>query len=275
MPSPLYPPSRPQSPGQVLDAAFRIFQATLVKCLPYGIFTMIAAQVPSIHRLVSGTSANVLDGADPLGTALLIASALAALISSAALLLRQHRMINGRETSARIEVGTAVRRAPALIALLALALLAIGLAIAARWLPEAQRLIGLIVLVPGALCLNIVLSVAWPALLVEQHGLVAATRRGFHLVTGNWWRAALVLAMAAVTAAAFYFVAVVILGIVLQLAGASDLAMFTAVIAVVLASLGAIGAPFYGAILLALHADLTLRREGSDIASRLAGAAAD
>jgi hypothetical protein len=197
------------------------------------------------------------------------------LISSAAMLLRQHQMLLGLETSARVEVGTAIRQAPALIGLLVLALLAIGLAVAARWLPEATRLIGLVALVAFALCLNIVLSVAWPALLVEQQGFVGSIRRGLHLVTGNWWRTSLVLSMAAVMAAAFYFVAVVILGIVLQLAGASDLAMFTAVIAVVLASLGAIGAPFYGAILLALHADLRLRREGSDIASRLAGAAAE
>ena len=36
MPQPLYPPAGPQSIGQVLDAGFRIFQVSLVRCLLYG-----------------------------------------------------------------------------------------------------------------------------------------------------------------------------------------------------------------------------------------------
>ena len=50
----LYPPPRPQSVGEILDSAFRIFRATLVQCLPYAIAAVIAGQLPNIYYLVSG-----------------------------------------------------------------------------------------------------------------------------------------------------------------------------------------------------------------------------
>ena len=64
-----------------------------------------------------------------------------------------------------------------------------------------------------------------------------------------------------------------LLAIVLPLAGANDFAMFTAASVVVLIALGAVGTPFSGAILLAVYGDLKLRKEGTDLASRLAGVA--
>src|SRR5947207_11721681 len=56
----LYPPPRPQSVGEILDSAFRIFRATLVQCLPYAIAAVIAGQLPNIYYLVSGR--NMLQG---------------------------------------------------------------------------------------------------------------------------------------------------------------------------------------------------------------------
>jgi len=50
----LYPPARPQSVGEVLDLAFRIFGATLLKCLPFAALAVIAGQLPNAYTLASG-----------------------------------------------------------------------------------------------------------------------------------------------------------------------------------------------------------------------------
>jgi hypothetical protein len=131
----------------------------------------------------------------------------------------------------------------------------------------------LVALVVPGLYLMVALSLAWLILLIEHRGPIAAAKRSVHLVRGNWWRSLLVLTVATMAALVFYLVAFLILGAALQIAGTNDVAMFTATSVVVLVALGAIGAPFYGAMLYALHGDLRLRREGTDLASRLSGAA--
>src|SRR5688572_21123353 len=53
-PTPLYPPDGPQTIGQVLDAGFRIFKVSLVRCLLFGALAMIAGQLPNIYSLATG-----------------------------------------------------------------------------------------------------------------------------------------------------------------------------------------------------------------------------
>ncbi len=50
----LCPPDGPQSIGQVLDAGFRIFKVSLVRCLLFGAIAMIAGQLPNISSLAVG-----------------------------------------------------------------------------------------------------------------------------------------------------------------------------------------------------------------------------
>ena len=54
MSSILYPPARPQSIGEVLDSAFRIFKVTLLRCLPYGVLATVANQLQNIYLIMSG-----------------------------------------------------------------------------------------------------------------------------------------------------------------------------------------------------------------------------
>ena len=48
----LYPPSRPQSVGEVLDSAFRIYSATLLRCLPYSFASVILGQLLSVYDVL-------------------------------------------------------------------------------------------------------------------------------------------------------------------------------------------------------------------------------
>lgn len=259
MSAPLYPPSSPQSIGQVLDATFRIFQASLLKCLPHGVLSMIAGQLPNIYFLAINRPFHDFGGGDPLWWALYALGTLLGLFIWSAMLHRQRNIASQQATNARSELGEALRRMPAVVGLfiLSLALLAVG---------------AVALLLPG-LYLMVGLSLSWLILLVERRGPVASVRRSLHLVKGSWWRSATVLTVAMMAALVFYIVAFLVLGAVLPILGANDLAMLTAASVIVLVALGAVGAPFLGAVLFALHGDLRLRREGTDLAGRLAGAA--
>src|SRR5437660_12404168 len=111
----LYPPPRPQSVGEILDSAFRIFRATLVQCLPYAIAAVIAGQLPNIYYLVSGR--NMLQGLaglrDPVWVTLYLPGYVIAIVPWSAVLLRPYALSPGHPGGTSSEASTAVRRAPA------------------------------------------------------------------------------------------------------------------------------------------------------------------
>lgn len=255
MSTPLYPPSSPQSIGQVLDATFRIFQASLVKCLPYGVLSMIAGQLPNIYFLATGRPLHQFGNGDPVWWGLYVLGTLLGLLIWSAMLLRQLRIASHESTDTRGELVEAVRRLPAVVGLFVVLCVLVGAGFIALIVPGLYLLVGLVL--------------AWLVLMIERLGPLNSVRRSLHLVKGSWWRTGVVLTIATMAALVFYLVAFPILAIVLSIAGADDFAMLTAASVIVLVALGAVGAPFYGAVLLALHGDLRLRREGTDLASRL------
>ena len=244
MAQPLYPPAGPQSIGQVLDGAFRIFQVSLAKSLPLGLLAMLAGQLPNIYYLAIGKPMRRL-GDDPIWWALDAIGIVMTLILWSAMLLRQRSVISGQATSMRGELLEALRRVPALVALFVLSLLIIGA--------------GLVALAVPGIYFAVALTLAWPALMLERLGPVDAIRRSMHLVKGSWWHTSAVLAVAGVIAIVFNFVMIAFIAITLRLFGTNEVAMFTAAIVVVMIALFAVGVLFYGAILLALYGE---RRAG-------------
>jgi len=245
MPQALYPPASPQPIGQVLDSAFRIFQVSLPKCLPHGMLSMIAGQLPNIYYLAAGKPMLPFGGGDPVWWVLYCAGTLTALVLWSAMLLRQRSIVTGRPTDARAEVREALQRVPALVGMTLLFILMVTA--------------GFIALVVPGLYLAIALSLAWPAVMLERRGPLSGMRYSLQLVRGSWWRTSVVLTVALIVALVFYIVVFVALALALPLVGANDFAMFTAASVVVLIALGAVGVPFYGAVLLALYGDLKLR----------------
>ena len=113
MSSAFYPPARPLSVGEVLDLAFQIFKATLVKGLPYGICAVVAQQLPNIYALSTGaTLRQTLGAGEPVGIGVFVLGVLLALTAWSALLLRQRAIIEHRPTSFQSELGDALRRLP-------------------------------------------------------------------------------------------------------------------------------------------------------------------
>jgi hypothetical protein len=252
MPPDLYPPPRPQSIGEVLDAAFRIYKATLLRCLPYGALAMVAGQIPNIFDLATGRPLRQFGGGEPVWWVLFGLGTVLTLLLWNAMLLRQMRLLQKQAVSFGADLREGVRYLPALV----LALLLSALALAAGFA---------LLLVPG-LYLLVALSFVWPAVLLARQRPAQALAYSVRLVRGQWWRTLLIYTVGFVIAPVFALLALVLAALVLPFAGAGagDVAVVTAFWRVIAAGVGAVAAPFYSALMLALFADLQARRPELD-----------
>src|SRR5256884_9108841 len=205
----LYPPPRPQSVGEILDSAFRIFRATLVQCLPYAIAAVIAGQLPNIYYLVSGR--NMLQGLagfrDPVWVTLYILGYVIAIVLWSAVLLRQYALSTGHPAETSSELSTAVRRVPAM----ALLWILTGCAVAVWFLPTlalqgTARLATALVLAIPACYLVVALSCGGAVLLVTGRGPLASLVHSFRLTSGSFWRLTSIYTVAFVLLMVLYLV---------------------------------------------------------------------
>ncbi len=108
-----YPPTRPQSIGEVLDTGFRIFQSTLLPSLPYGVLWVIAMQLASIHDLAAGRPLRSFAAADLTWWLWYGLGIMLALCLWTAMILRQSALASGTATSVRTELVQGVELADA------------------------------------------------------------------------------------------------------------------------------------------------------------------
>ena len=278
-----YPPQRQLSVGEVLDLSFQIYRTTFVRCLLFATCGVIAGQLAGIYALIRGRSlAQGTAGAgmagmlalmqDPTLVALYVVGLVLTLIFYAAVLLRQRAIITDGAVGG--ELAAALRRTPALVALVIL----IALGCLALFVPVfvtggALRVL-LVLAALVVLCYGLVaLSCAMTVLLVEDAGPVASLTRSWRLTSGSFWRLSVIYTVALIILIALELVIAALAGF---LAGAlvhGDVAMVTAFAEVIGIILGALVTPFYGALALAVLADLKVRREGADLAQRISATA--
>jgi hypothetical protein len=248
-------PPRPQSVAEVLDTMFRIFLGTVVKSLPYGLAAMLIVQLPNLYDLGRGAPLRGFGANDAVWWLLFAVGTLGTLAFWSSIMLRQTAMLRGEPLSARRELARTMRMLPALVALFVLVIAAIVVGTAA-------------LLVPG-LYLAVALTLAWPALVLDGIGPAQALRESIRLTRGSWLHVAAVLTVSVVVMMALVL-AVTIAVVALPLAGAADVALATALAAAIFIAMGAIAAPFYGALLIALYGNLQARRNGADLERRVA-----
>jgi uncharacterized membrane protein len=239
----LYPPTRPQDIGEVLDSAFAIFKVTLLKCLPYGLLAMVASQVQSIYDVATGR---------PLGSGDLtwwLFFALGTLLSISlwsAVILRQKAVLERRTSSAASDLAASIRALPSMVAALLLALLAAA--------------VGCVLLILPGIYLLLASSFAAQVILLEDKGPVAALAESRRLVWGNAWRVFTIFAVGLAMVLVFDLMMFTLVAVLLQFAGTGDLTLVTSYLPVVVIALGAVTAPFLCALGLALYGDLQARR---------------
>ena len=270
-----YPPSRPLSVGETLDLTFRIYRATLAKCLPLAAVAILASQLPSLYLLLSGRGLKVKLLAlmqEPTYRVVYVVSVLVTLVLNAAILLRQYRLAAGQQAGG--ELATAVRRAPAMIAMAGLFWIALVVCILPGFLFSGAVQVGVFVAMAALACYVLVsLSASFAILLVAPAGPVESLTRSWRLTHGSFWRLTLIYTVAFIILMVLYLLLGTATGFVVALAARGDLAVVTAAYAVVVVALGAFAVPFYMAVQLAVFGDLTARREGADLAQRISATA--
>lgn len=253
----LYPPSRPQAVGEILDTAFRIFSVTLLKCLPLAALSLLAGQLPNIYSLLRGRPLQQLFAAesDPLWWLLGFAGSVIALTMTSAIVRRQCAIASGQPASPQGELTAALRLVPGLFVVLLLFVLA--------------TMAGLVLFVIPGLYIATRLAFATTAYLLTGRGVSASLSYSWQLTAGHVWRLSLIFSVYIVLIIVFYVLAGVIATVIATPFALGDIALFTAVTAAVTVIVGSIVRPFYTALALAVFGDLCVRKEGTDLAARL------
>jgi hypothetical protein len=186
----------------------------------------------------------------------------------------------GRRGSSRVELAQGLRRLPALLgvslaSIVALAIVPVsGILLAAASLSEPVYIAALVaVSVLGGVVLWLIpgLAMAVSIAVLGDAGPIVSLRQGLALAAGSWWRTMITFAVWAILLSVFNLVVVVLMLMALPLLGATDIATLSAGTPVVLVALRAVGMPFMVAILLAVHGDLLVRKQGVDLQRRVAG----
>jgi hypothetical protein len=273
MTSNLYPPSRPQTVGEILDTAFRIFRATLLKCLPLATLSLLAGQLPNIYNLLKGGSLQQrLASHDAVWWLLEVVGYVVALTLWSAIVRRQYAMAGDQPSPPEGELASALRLVPGLFAVSLL----LGLAVLVCLVPAAifagnpvALVAAIVILLIPASYVAIRLSCAVTAYLLTDRGVSASLGHSWDLTAGSFWRLSAVYSVALVLMIVFYVLAGAIAAVIAVPFALGDVAMITAVTAAVVVILGSIGTPFYTALSLAVFGDLSVRKEGTDLAARI------
>jgi hypothetical protein len=240
----LYPPLRPQSVSEVLDAAFHIYSASLLKVLPFGILMILAGQLMNIYSLATGRPLRSHPHDAPSGLVYGV-SLIAVTTIWAAMMLHQRAIVQAEPTSLRAELARALRALPGIVPLVILMAVAL--------------IVGIALLVVPGVYLFVALSMAMPALVLEHKGPIAAMKFSLHLIRGLWWRTLGIFLITAVIVIVFYFLAAILVVVAVQFIRGADVALTTAAATVLIIALGAFSAPYGTATVLAVFGDLRVR----------------
>lgn len=260
MPNALYPPLRPRSFAELLDAVLQIFRLSLLKCLPYATLAIIAGQLWALYYLSRGR-VPVLDANDPVGVTIYGVGTLIFVMLSMTILLRQSAIAAGRPVVGSADLLDTLRRAPAIVAIALLA----GAAVAVFMLPALSlapryRTAGVLVMLAPALYIGIALSFSLPALVLARKGVLASIAYSFRLVRGNWWRVAAIYGVGIGVILTLWTLVAAVIAMALSDEGAGDAALARAISSAAVLAVFAVGLTFYSALTLALFGDLEVRK---------------
>jgi hypothetical protein len=260
MPNALYPPLKPRSFAELLDAVLQIFRLSLLKCLPYATLAIIAGELSTLYHISRGRPP-VLESNDPVGVTLYGVGTLIFVMLSVAILLRQSTIAAGRPVTGSADLLNTLKRAPAIVAISLLAGTAVAvLILPALALAPPYRTAGVAVMLAPAIYVWIALSFALPALVLARKGVLASLAYSFRLVRGNWWRVAGIYLVGLAVILSLWVLVATLATIALSDDGADDAAITRAVTSAAVLAVLAIGLTFYSALTLALFGDLEVRR---------------
>jgi len=252
----LLPLPRPLMTGEVLDAAFRLFRAGLLRTLPYSGLAVLVLELPTLYLDYVSRGKHEL-WFEVLGyfIVLCLSAALLGVIT-----LRLHAISRGLRPRFRGELMTVLRRWPsALIATLGAVgfpLLLFGLAPAFNNVVPTAALLVLAVplLWPTALVV-----VALPAFWCDSRGPFASILQAVRVSRRQSWRVVGALLATLCMIAVFYVLSAIVVAMLSPLLGRADLFLIATVSSMLSLVIGAFGVPFVLAMLIVAYEDLKLR----------------
>jgi len=270
----LLPLPRPLMTGEVLDAAYRLFRAGLLRTLPYSGIAVLVLELPTLYSALFGGSSFVAGGALGGGfqeqivraaapsdsTLVFVCALLLSVLMFGVIMLRLSAVSRGERPRFRREIVTALKRWPAALlatlAALGFPLLIYGLASAINpfFAMEIVFLLALPMLWPMALFI-----VALPAFWCDGLGPFAAIARAVRVSRRRTWRIIGALLATACMVTVFYVLSAIITTVAGSLFASADLFLLAMVRSLLGLVIGAFGVPFVLAMLVVAYEDLKLR----------------
>jgi len=247
----------PQSIGRVLDSGFKLFVKAFTGVLPLSLAAAAVLAVPNIANVIMGGPGQF---ASPVPGSTFLVLFLVALpiymILIAAVVYRLGAVAEMHEGSA----GQALARGARCVLSLIGAAILYFLAMAG----------GLILLIIPGIILSLSLSFGFFAIVLDGESALGGLKRSHRLVWGNWWRTLAVVSVPVVIVMILYLGLGIAFGATLVMSDgrASSDVLITANLGE--AAIGGITAPLIYSIMIAQYHDLKLRKEGHDLAARLA-----
>jgi hypothetical protein len=268
----LLPLPRPLMAGEMLDAAFRLFRASLLRCLPYSGLTVLLMQVPTLYATLAASGSPAMRVTRFAGrpavtnsfpddrTLVHLVVLLFGVLLIGALTLRMHAVSRGVRPRFRTEIPTALRRWPAAIiattgALVFPLILAFAASLVSSMMPgEVLLVLGAPLLWPTA-----ILAPALPAFWCDGLGPFAAIARSVRIGRRGTWRLVGAMFTTLCIVLVFYVLCAIAVALLSPALGSADLVVIAVVTSLLWIVFGAIGVPFVLAVLVVAYEDLKLR----------------
>jgi len=261
----LLPPPRPLMTAEVLDAAFRLFRAGLLRCLPYSGLAVLVLELPTLiatfhedgFRIPVAAMPGITESQVVMLVSMLLDVALFGMIT-----LRLYTLSQGERPSFRAEVRAAVRRWPpaiiATIGALGFPLLLFGLGpMFTSILPgDALFVVAVPLVWPTALFI-----VALPAFWCDRFGPFAAIAWAVRISRRRSWRMVGAIVATTCIVLVFYVLSLFLVAILTPLLGRADLFLISTARSVFTLVVGALGVPFILSVLIVAYQDLRLREQ--------------
>ena len=249
--------SEPQTVGRVLDSGFKLFVKAFTGVLPLSLAAAAVLAVPNIANVLMGGAEQV---ESPVPASAVLVLFLVALpiymILIAAVVYRLGSVAELHQASAGQALSHGVRCALPLIGAAILYLLAMAG--------------GLILLVVPGIILSLSLSFAFIAIVLDDESALAALKRSHRLVWGNWWRTLAVVSVPVVIVMILYLGLGIAFGVTLVKSEGKPAIDMLITLNLTEAAIGGITAPLIYSIMIVQYHDLKLRKEGHDLAARMA-----
>lgn len=256
----LLPLPRPLMTGEVLDAAFRLFRAGLLRTLPYSALVVLIIEIPTVYAMLfTRGSLMAFVSEHYLAVAYTLVFLLAVPVLGA-MLLRLNAVALGMRPRFRAEIGVALRRwVPGILATLGafaipVSLLVLGPAFTNGLPTEAVIFLSIPLFWP-----TVLFVVALPAFWCAGQGPFAAIGRSVRISRRRSWRMVGAILAALCVVGVFVVLVTIVAGLISPLFGRADLFLSATVESLLFLVVGAFGVPFVLSVLIVAHQDLELR----------------